>query len=376
MNIDRLLLESIRKCFFKGKAIIVVGPRQVGKTTLMKILQKEFHEQETVFLNCDEPDTAALLKKVTSTELKNLIGHKKIVFIDEAQRIENIGITLKLIIDNVNDIQLVVSSSSSLDIRNRINEPLTGRKFEYNLYPFSTAELINSTSLTEEKRLIEQRLLYGMYPDIVNNPSEARRLLMELSSSYLYKDILIYKDIRNPEAITKLLTALALQLGSELSYNELANTIGVSCETVEKYIDLLEKVFIVFKLISFSRNLRNEMKKSRKIYFYDNGIRNAIIRNFQPLELRNDIGQLWENFCVSERKKRNEYNEIFTNTYFWRTHAQQEIDYIEERDGQLFVFELKWNEKKQVKIPKSFANAYPNHTFSVINRSNYLDFVL
>jgi predicted AAA+ superfamily ATPase len=215
-----------------------------------------------------------------------------------------------------------------------------------------------------------------MYPDIVNNPSEARRLLIELSSSYLYQDLLIYKDIRHPEAITKLLTALALQLGSELSYNELANTVGISCETVEKYIDLLEKVFIVFKQISFSRNLRNEIKKNRKIYFYDNGIRNAIIQNFQPIELRNDVGQLWENFCVSERKKRNEYNEVFVNTYFWRTHAQQEIDYIEERDGQLFVFELKWNEKKQVKIPNSFANAYPNHTFSVINKSNYLDFVL
>lgn len=376
MNIDRLLLDSIRRRFFKGKAIIVVGPRQVGKTTLMKHLQKEFLEHETLFLNCDEPDTDLLLSKVTSTELKHLIGRKKIVFIDEAQRIENIGITLKLIIDNINDVQLVVSGSSSLDIRNKINDPLTGRKFRYKLYPFSTAELINSTSLIEEKQQIEQRLLYGMYPDIVNNPSEARRLLMELSSSYLYKDILIYKDIRHPEALTELLTALALQLGNELSYNELANTIGISCETVEKYIDLLEKVFIIFKQISFSRNLRNEIKKSRKVYFYDNGIRNAIIQNFQPLELRNDVGQLWENFCVSERKKRNEYNEIYVNTYFWRTHAQQEIDYIEERDGQLFVFELKWNEKKQVKIPNSFANAYPNHTFSVVNKSNYLDFVL
>ena len=264
---------------------------------------------ETIlFLNCDEPDTLQALENVTSTELKALIGNNRIVLIDEAQKVNNVGNTLKLLVDNVKDVQAIVTGSSAFDLRNRLNEPLTGRKFEFNLYPFSTAELIDANSVTEEKRLLQQRMIYGMYPDIVNEPGDATTLLMELSNSYLFKDILTYKDVRRPDELNKLLTAIALQLGNEVSYNELSNTIGLDKETVERYIDLLEKVFVIFRLTSFSRNLRNELKKSRKIYFYDNGIRNALINNFQPLGLRNDTGALWKNFMVSERKKYTAYH--------------------------------------------------------------------
>ena len=373
--INREIFNSLKERFFKKKAIILLGPRQVGKTTLLRQIIDEFEQSETLFLNCDEPETLQMLENVSSTELKNLIGNKKIVLIDEAQRVQNIGITLKLIVDNISDIQLIVTGSSSFDLRNRLNEPLTGRKFEYMLYPFSTQELIKSTSLLEEKRLLERRMIFGMYPDVVNNPSDAQKILIELTNSYLFKDVLMYKDIRQPDLLTKLLTALALQLGNEVSYNELGNTIGAKSETIERYIELLEKVFIIFKLPSLSRNLRTELKKSRKIYFYDNGVRNALLQNFKSLELRTDSGALFENFMIAERKKFTDYNQFFLNRYFWRTHTQQEIDYIEERGGQLFAFEFKWNERQKAQTPNSFAAAYPNHEFKVINRTNCLDFL-
>ena len=373
--IEREILNSIKKRFFQKKAFLLVGPRQVGKTTLLKQIIEEHNPEETLLLNCDEPEILQMLNNVSSTELKNIIGNKKIVLIDEAQRIDNVGIALKLITDNIQNIQLVVTGSSAFDLRNRLNEPLTGRKFEYKLYPFSTAELMNASSFLEEKRLLEQRLIYGMYPDVVNNPADAQKILLELSSSYLFKDILVYKDIRNPEMLTKLLTALSLQLGNEVSYNELSRTLGVKSETVERYIELLEKVFIIFRQPSLCRNLRSELKKSRKIYFYDNGIRNALIQNYKPLELRTDTGALWENFMVSERKKFIEYNDIYSNTYFWRTHTQQEIDYIEERDGMLYAFAFKWNEKKKAKMPNAFAQAYPRHEFQCVDRINYLNFI-
>jgi len=372
----RLIIETLKKDFFKKKVIILVGPRQVGKTTLLRQVINDFEQSSTLFLNCDEPETLKMLENVSSTELKNLIGNKKIILIDEAQRVKNIGITLKLIVDNIPDIQLVATGSSAFDLRNSLNESLTGRKFEYRLYPFSTQELIDNTSLLEEKRLLEHRMIYGMYPDVVNNPSEAQRILIELNNSYLYKDIFMYKEIRQPDALSKLLVALSLQLGNEVSYNELGKTVGLKSETIERYLDLLEKVFVIFRLPSFSRNMRQELKKSQKIYFYDNGIRNALIQNFKSLELRTDTGALWENFMVSERKKYTEYNKIYSNKYFWRTHAHQEIDYIEERDGILHSYEFKWNEKRVAKLPNSFAANYPNHQFKAINRTNYLEFIL
>jgi predicted AAA+ superfamily ATPase len=338
-------------------------------------LSYELDKNQVLSLNCDEPDICMLLQNVSSTQLKTLVGKHKLVLIDEAQKVENIGLTLKLMVDNLPDIQIIATGSSAFDLRNKLNEPLTGRKFEFHLYPFSVNELLQHTSQIEESRLLEQRMIYGMYPDVINQPSDGLRLLRELSDSYLFKDILVYKDIRRPAELNKLLTALALQLGSEVSYNELGRTLGMDKETVERYLDLLEKVFVVFRLSSFSRNLRNELRKSKKVYFYDNGVRNAIINNFSPLALRTDAGALWENFIISERKKHNDYQGVFVNSYFWRTHAQQEIDLIEEKDGILHAFEIKWKENKKVVLPASFASSYPKHIFDVITPGNYLDFL-
>ncbi len=373
--IYREIETSVTNRLYQGKAIILTGPRQVGKTTFLRQLAAGSGNKQVLSLNCDEPDIRLLLENVTSTQLKTLVGKHELILIDEAQKVENIGSTLKLMIDNIDGIQVVATGSSAFDLRNKLNEPLTGRKFEYHLYPFSTSELVSSTSELEEHRLLEQRMVYGMYPDVINQPSDATTLLKELTNSYLFKDIFAYRDIRNPDGLNKLLTALALQLGSEVSYNELGRSLGLDNQTVERYLDLLEKVFVVFRLGSFSRNIRNELKKSRKVYFYDNGVRNAIINNYNPLALRNDTGALWENFVISERKKHIDYNSIYANTYFWRTHSQQEIDYIEDRNGILYAYEFKWNPKKGPKLPLSFASAYPQHTFEVITPDNYLGFV-
>ncbi len=373
--ITRDIYETIQERMFKGKAIILTGPRQVGKTTLLKQFLSGKSGQNILYLNCDEPDIKVMLENVTSTQLRNLIGKNKLVLIDEAQKVNQIGLTLKLIVDNIEGIQIIATGSSAFDLRNRLNEPLTGRKFEYHLYPFSTNELINNMTELEERRMLEQRMIYGMYPDVVNNPSDASVLLRELYNSYLFKDILAYRDLRRPDELYRLLAAIALQIGNEVSYHELGQTVGIDKETVVRYLDLLEKVFVVFRLNSFSRNIRNELKKSKKVYFYDNGIRNAVINNYSPLTLRNDTGALWENFFISERKKYNNYHEIYSNTYFWRTHSQQEIDYLEERNGTLYAFELKWNEQRKSKLPASFAGAYPNYLFEVVTPSNYLNYL-
>jgi uncharacterized protein len=256
-----------------------------------------------------------------------------------------------------------------------VNEPLTGRKWEYTLYPLAIQEMYNHSGILEEKRLLEHRLVYGFYPDVVNNPADAREILTELANSYLYKDILTWERVQKPAALEKLVQALAFQVGNEVSYHELGKVVGLDNETVERYIGFLEKAFIVFRLPSFSRNLRNELNKSRKIYFYDNGLRNAAIQQFSPVGLRSDIGALWENFLISERIKFQGNNRIFANRYFWRTQNQQEIDYIEERDGILNAFEFKWNPAAKAYLPKTFQRAYPEHRFGIVNRENYQEFV-
>ena len=372
--IPRIIIKSIQNDLFKGKAIIITGPRQVGKTTLLEALRND-HKLNTLWLNCDEPDIRLSLENVTTTQLKAMIGKHLLVFIDEAQRVKNIGLTLKLLVDHFKKVQIVATGSSALELANEINEPLTGRKREYHLYPFSTAEMINSSSEREEKRLLEQRLIYGFYPDIVNDPGNAQRSLMALSNDYLYKDLLSLESIRKPALLEKILLALAFQIGSEVSFTEIAQSIGADIKTVEHYISLLEKCFIVFQVGAFSRNLRNEIKKGKKIYFYDNGIRNAIIKNFNGIQMRQDIGALWENFLMSERRKFNDYNNHFVNSYFWRTHAQQEIDLLEESGGILSVKEFKWNELSKAKQPFTFSNAYPDSNFGIIHPGNYLDFL-
>ena len=293
----------------KGKVLLLIGPRQVGKTTLLKQMIKSFSAEKKVqFWNCDESDVRQFLSDGNLAKLKSFIGSSDFIVIDEAQRVKNIGLTIKLIHDNFTNVQLAVTGSSSLDLSNTINEPLTGRKFEYNLFPFSTNELVQNSTMLDEAKQLQNRLIYGFYPDVVNNPGDEKEILTNIVNSYLYKDIFEFKEIRKSFVIEKLVQALALQIGSEVSFNELSNLLGIDTMTVQRYVDLLEKAYVIFHLRSYSRNVRNELKKSIKIYFYDNGVRNAIVSNFSPPDLRNDIGNLWENFLISERIKNNAYH--------------------------------------------------------------------
>lgn len=374
--IQRKLQQVIEKRLYQQKAILLIGARQVGKSTLFKQLLTG-QEEQVLSLNCDEPEVKNLLTEINSTELGMLIGKNRIVMIDEAQRVPEIGLTLKRIIDNFPEVQLLVTGSSSFELQNRLNEPLTGRKYEYNLFPISTAELLDSGGLLAVKQTMEARLIFGSYPDVLNHSLDAKEILMNIAESYLYKDLLALENIRKPALLEKLLIALALQISNEVSYNEIAQTIGSDSKTVEKYIDLLEKYYIVFRLNAFSRNLRTELKKSKKIYFYDNGIRNAILQNFAPLSLRNDVGSLWENFFISERLKTNHYNGRYCKSYFWRTTQQQEIDYIEEEDGTFNAFEIKWNPKKaSTTLPSTFLNTYTVNTSNIVTPDNYLEWLL
>lgn len=360
---------------FAGKAIVVIGARQVGKSTLFNMVL-EGRKEPVLRLNCDEPEVQEMLTAMNTQELKLLIGQNKILVIDEAQRVENIGMTLKRITDNFPEVQLLVTGSSSFELQNKLNEPLTGRKFEYHLFPLSTGELLNAQGLLSVKQTLESRLIFGSYPDIFNHQEDAKDLLYNLSSSYLYKDLLNLESVRRPALLGKLLTALALQVTSEVSYNELAQTVGTDNKTVEKYIDLLEKCYIVFKLNGFSRNLRTELKRAKKFYFYDNGIRNAILQNFAPLALRQDVGALWENFFISERIKANQYGCRYVNGYFWRTNQRQEIDYIEECDGQFSIFEMKWNPKRaNNQFPNTFLITYDVKEKTIITPENWLEWV-
>jgi len=373
MGIERELFETIQKSLFKHKVVLLFGARQTGKTTLLKKLIGT--EESVLWLNGDESDVRLMLQNQSSISLKALIGNHKTVIIDEAQRIDDIGLNIKLVHDNYPEIKIIATGSSAFELRNRTNEPLTGRKLEYKLYPFSTKELINHHGFLNESRLLQHRLIYGYYPEIVNNQGEEIDLLKNLADSYLFKDILMLDGIKKPEKLMKLLQALALQVGSQVSYNELAGLVGLDSKTIERYIDLLEQSFVVFKLNSYSRNLRNELKFSRKIYFYDNGIRNAMITNFSPIPIRQDVGALWENYLISERMKRNDYDKKYCNTYFWRTKAQQEIDYLEEKNGNLYAYEFKWNSKKNHKPTKTFTSSYPEAQTFIITPENYLDFV-
>ena len=371
----RKLKNVIKGQLFNGKAIVLIGARQVGKTTLLNQLAQE-SKQPVLMLNCDEPEVRILLENTNISQLKLLIGNNKLIIIDEAQKVKNIGLTLKLFVDNFKHLQVIATGSSAFELHNRLNEPLTGRKLEYQLYPISSGEIIETYGLLEEKRTLENRLIYGSYPDIVMHPEQARKYLTELTQSYLYKDIFSIGDIRKPELIEKLVQALAFQIGSEVSTNELANMLQTDNKTIDKYIDLLEKSYVVFRLGGLNRNLRNELKKSKKIYFYDTGVRNAVIQQFAPVQLRNDMGALWENFFIAERKKRNQYDEKFCNSYFWRTNQQQEIDLIEETDGQMTAFEMKWNTSKKAHFPKSFLDAYPVKETIVITPDNYLNYLI
>lgn len=371
--IHRIIQKELERSYNRRKVITILGPRQVGKSTLLGELSAA--GTRVRILNCDNEDDRRLLLDKTSTELKSLVEPHDFFLIDEAQRVKNIGLTLKMIGDLHLDTHVIVTGSSSFDLADEINEPATGRLIEFNLFPLSLPELAESTSQIEEQRMLETRMIYGLYPEVVTTPEYARDTLMNLTNNYLYRDALAYQGLRKPDALMKLVRALALQVGSEVSYNELALTVGVDKITIENYINLLEKSFIVFRLNSFSRNARNEIRKGKKIYFVDNGVRNAVLSNFAPLELRNDTGMLWENLMISERVKRNAYCKSYAQLYFWRTHDQKEIDLIEDKDGQLTAYEFKWNERRRTVMPKSFAQIYPNSDFHVINRDNFWPFL-
>ena len=368
------LLENIIKEKIGRKAVIILGARQTGKTTLIKKIVKE-SEVPSLILNADLPIVQQQLQNPSVSGLKQVFGEAKLVFIDEAQRISNIGITLKIIIDELEDIQLIVTGSSALELSNNINEPLTGRKLEYRLFPISWQELLNHLGYLEALSQLEQRIIFGMYPDVINSSGNEREVLSNLSQSYLYKDIIAFQQIRRPEFVQKLLQALAFQIGKEVSYNELSTLLQLDRKTIINYIDLLEKAFIIFRLPTFSRNLRNELSSKIKIYFYDTGIRNALIEDYRPLELRPDKGSLWENFIISERLKSNHYGRKFVNSYFWKTHQRQEIDLIEETDGQISAFEIKWKEKAKARFPLTFTDTYKDAITQFITAENFNQFL-
>lgn len=350
---------------------MIYGARRVGKTTLLKQLEKQYR-QSSLYLNCDEPDIRASLSNKTSTELVNRFGDKKLIFIDEAQRVRNIGLTIKLVVDNAPHLQIVATGSSSFELSNTIKEPLTGRAYEFHLMPLSLSEL--DLSPEEISRHLEKRLIYGMYPEVVLNETTSEEQLKSIYRNYLYKDALEYQQLKNPELIENLLAALALQIGNEVSFTELGSLLSVDQKTIGSYVRILELAFVIFRLPPLSRNLRKEIAKSRKIYFWDTGIRNAIINNFNPFTKRADIGGLWENFVIAERLKRNMHMSLAPNTYFWRTWTRQEVDYIEEAGGALTGFEIKWR-NKPVKAPSLWHATYPESTWQLVNPTNFLPFV-
>lgn len=372
----RIPHNSILNDLFKGKAIIIVGARQVGKTTLLEQITSSLKDKKILHINADNPTDATLLSKKDFEQLKTIVGDNEVIIIDEAQRISNIGVTIKLLVDNYKGTkQVIATGSSSINLLQSTSEPLTGRKYTYHLYPISFQEHQLSFSKLITLKNLENFLRFGMYPEIIktDGQKEKIRLLQEITSSYLFKDILEFQAIRNPQVLTDLLKALSLQIGSEVSYTELSNILNISYKTVEKYIDLLEKSFVIFRLAPFSRNKRREIAKNKKIYFYDVGIRNAVIDNFNTFDKRNDIGQVWENFIISERIKYREYQRIYTSQYFWRTYDGSEIDLVEEREGKLLGYEIKYKSSKS-KIPIKWKE-YTNSEFKLINKDHLEDFI-
>jgi len=371
--IHRTLHEQVEHRLFRGKALIVLGPRQSGKSTLVEHVLRD---RDHLYLNGDDADVREMLTNTTATRLGADVGEHRIVFIDEAQRVPDIGLALKLFTDRIRHVQVIATGSSAFELSGKVNEPLTGRKYEFMLYPLSFGEMVAHHGLLEERRLLERRLVYGYYPEIVSQPGEGAELLKLLADSYLYKDLLVLEQVKKPLLLSKLLRALALQVGSEVSYQELAQTVGSDPKTVDKYIDLLEKTFVVFRLPAFSRNLRNEIRKGKKVYFHDCGIRNAVIGDFRPLGARTDAGALWENFAISERLKFRAYRGLHAGQYFWRTTQQQEVDLIEETAEELSAYEFKWSRSARARLPSTFATGYPGTELKVVSPGNIGDFLL
>ena len=373
--IHRILEDQVLAQLGNGKAILIMGARQVGKSTLLNTL---FGQRENVlWMNGDDLDIQELFSQMTSSRLKALLGKADMLIIDEAQRISDIGLRLKLITDQIKGVQVIATGSSSFELASKVNESLAGRKREFRMFPLSFSEMASHSNLLQELRLIPHRMVYGYYPEVVSNPGSEHIILKELSDSFLYKDVLSLDSINKPDKIVRLLKALAYQIGSQVSYHEVGQLVGLDSKTVERYIDILEKSYIIFRLGTFSRNLRNELKNSRKIYFWDLGIRNILISNLSQVENRTDTGALWENYVIIERLKRNFYQGSIAQSWFWRTQQQKEIDYLEEENGQLSAYEFKWNDKKAISnAPESFAKAYPSAIYRVITPKNVDEFLL
>lgn len=375
---SRILLEPILKYFFKGKAIILLGPRQTGKTTLSLALLEFFKNKKKIgIFNCDNPEDRDRLNEKNLESLIGLVDDLDIVLIDEGQKVETIGQTSKLLVDHYKDKkQFVITGSSSFNLLDKTGEALTGRKLVFDLLPLSLEEIYPEKNILKISKELENHLIFGSYPEIVWQKSfeRKRRFLKELATSYLFKDILEFQKIKKSDVLFKLLKALALQIGSEVSFNELSNIVGIDKKTVEKYIDLLEKNFIIFKLSPYTKNKRREIMKSKKIYFYDLGIRNEIINNFNFLSDRNDAGALWENFVAVERLKYQNYHNIYSHNYFWRTYDGSEIDWIEERDGKLFGYEIKWNKNRRATVPSKWKE-YSNGEYKIISKENLKGFI-
>mgnify|MGYP006294335315 CR=1 FL=1 len=372
---DRTILHKILQSLKPNKVVVIQGARRTGKTVLINQLLEKINEPY-ILLNGEDFSVQETLQRKSVQNYKNFLGTKKLLIIDEAQNIPEIGARAKLMIDEIPGLRIILTGSSSFDISNKTGEPLTGRKISFFLYPFSENELNQQEDFFQKKDNIRQRMIYGNYPELTHiyENEQKKEYLNEMINSYLLKDILIHENIKNSSKIINLLRLIAFQIGGQVSIQELGRQLSMSKNTVEKYLDLLSKVFILHKIEGFSRNLRKEITKTAKWYFYDNGIRNAVIANFNHLGMRNDTGILWENYMISERIKYLGNNRIFSNNYFWRTYDKQEIDWIEEREGQLTGYELKWN-TKTVKPPASWQSAYPDAEYEVIHPENYMQWL-
>ena len=372
--IKRRIEDELKNGVIKQKVTLLLGARRVGKTELLKSIFEQ-NANKSMWLNGEDADTVQLLQNRSIANYQRLLQGISMLFIDEAQTIPDIGNILKLMIDTIKPLHIYVTGSSAFDLV-QVGEPLVGRSQTFYLYPLAQLELNNYENALQTAQNLEERLIYGAYPEVYTLPTlqEKKLYLNELINSYLLKDILAFEDIRNANKLKDLLKLIAYQIGFEVSLDELGKQLGISKNTVERYLDLLSKVFVVYKISGFSRNLRKEITKTHRWYFADNGVRNALINNFAPLDVRQDIGQLWENYAMIERIKRNTYVNNIPNSYFWRTYDQQEIDLVEEKDGQLVAFEFKWKNEK-AKIPAAFAKAYPEANYSLIHKQNYLEFV-
>jgi predicted AAA+ superfamily ATPase len=373
VQVSRTIIAQLEDQLFKGKVLILYGARRTGKTTLVKHLLGKFSEK-SAYINCELQEYKDALSTTNSGLLAEFIGNRELIIFDEAQHIANIGLVLKVLVDTFPQVQFIATGSSSFELSGMVSEPLTGRSRQFLLLPFSLEEIGQSLNPIQIKANLPNFLRFGLYPQVFNSIGDDKiEELAEISSNYLYKDLFQFEQIKKPDLLFKLLAAIALQTGSESSLNELAQITGTNVHTVKRYLELLEKSFVIFRLYSFSRNLRKELAKSQKIYFYDVGIRNAVIRNFNEMNLRTDAGGLWENFCITERIKFNQNHRRFVNTYFWRTYDQKEIDYIEEKDGHLTCFEFKYAEGATGKFRAEFSETYPNSSFKVITPGNFYE---